>query len=135
TGTVTEGRIELSALSDGEGIEPLHEAESDLQRVLAAALRASPQIPEDWSRADPTDAALWRGARRVTVSALDGCAGWRRVSELPFEAGRGYHAVVGNHPGGMRLSVKGAPELLLERCVRWRRGDQECELDSQLRAR
>lgn len=134
TGTVTEGRIELSALSDGERLEPLHLADPDRQLVLAAALRASPQVPEDWSRADPTDAALWRGARRISVSALDGCPDWRRMNELPFEAGRGYHAVVGNHPGGARLSIKGAPELLLERCVRWRRGAQERELDSQLRA-
>lgn len=135
TGTVTEGRIELAALSDGEVLEPLHEAATQRQRVLGAALRACPQSPTDWSRADPTDAALWRGARRSAVSALDGCPGWRRVSELPFEAGRGYHAVVGSYAEGMLLSVKGAPEVLLERCIRWRIDGEERELDTQLRGR
>src|SRR5690606_29872402 len=48
TGTVTEGRIELAALSDGEVLEPLHEAATQRQRVLGAALRACPQSPTDW---------------------------------------------------------------------------------------
>jgi len=132
TGTVTEGRIELAALSDGELLEPLAEAAPERRRVLGAALRASPQAPGDWSRSDPTDVALWRGARRLDISPLDGCPGWRRVSELPFEAGRGYHAVVGHGAAGMMLSVKGAPEVLLERCVRWRTADGERELDAEL---
>jgi cation-transporting ATPase I len=40
---------------------------------------------------------------------------------LPFEPARGYHAVLGRTPDGQRLSVKGAPEIVLERCTGWRR--------------
>jgi len=42
------------------------------------------------------------------------------LSELAFEPARGYHAVVGDSPSGSRVSVKGAPEIVLPRCTTWR---------------
>ncbi len=133
TGTVTEGRIELGALSDGEALARLDEARSTHLGVLAAALRASPARPEDWSRSDPTDAALYRGASELSVTPSYDCVEWSRVTELPFEAGRSYHAVVGADGGRWRLSVKGAPEVLLERCTARRRGAVSEGLDASER--
>jgi cation-transporting ATPase I len=134
TGTVTEGRIELGALSDGEELDRLDAVDARRVAVLAAGLRASPARPEDWSRADPTDAALWRGASELSVTPHYDCEGWSRVSELPFEAGRSYHAVVGSHGGSWRLSAKGAPEVLLERCSAWRKNGSYVAIDAALRA-
>jgi len=131
TGTVTEGRIELGSVSDGKLEEPIVELTAARREVLAAALRATPDPRHAEARSDPTDAALLRAAGVVMVRAGFGAEGWQRASELPFEAGRGYHAVLGHIDGGSLLSVKGAPEAILPRCTRWGRGDQRAPLDEE----
>ena len=47
--------------------------------------------------------------------------GWTLLRDLPFEPGRGFHAVLGATPAGRLISVKGAPEVVLPRCTGWRR--------------
>ena len=69
------------------------------------------------------------------------------MTELPFEANRGVHTVLGRvngrdfarlsakHAGDRlrrprnMLSVKGAPEAVLSGCVRWRPDDETVEFD------
>lgn len=131
TGTVTQGRIELSTLSDGNVEEPLTDLAAPRVRVLAAALRATPDAFTSPERLDPTDAALLRASKKAGVAGHYGCDGFRYESELPFEAGRGYHAVLGRFSGGRVLSVKGAPEVVLQHCTRYRRGDERLALDSE----
>jgi len=129
TGTVTEGRIELSDVSDGTEVDPIESLSGSRAHVLAAALRATPELRQSGAQADPTDAALLRGAARNALGPQYGQDGWRRRSELSFEAGRGYHAVVADTAQGSVLSVKGAPEAILPHCTRWRRGTQHVALD------
>jgi cation-transporting P-type ATPase I len=129
TGTVTEGRIELSDISDGSEEDPIESLSGSRVHVLAAALRATPDLRQSGAQADPTDAALLRGAAKNALTPQYGHDGWRRRSELSFEAGRGYHAVVGDVEQGSLLSVKGAPETILPHCTRWRRGTQHAALD------
>jgi len=78
----------------------------------------------------PTDRAVIDGAHAAGVTAGMGAAGWRVDTELPFEPSRGYHAVVGRLRGGRRLAVKGAPEVVLPRCMRWRRAQGAIPLDA-----
>ncbi|MFD0891397.1 HAD family hydrolase, partial [Streptosporangium algeriense] len=54
---------------------------------------------------------------RLDVTPQEGLGVWSRVDELPFEPGRGYHAVLGLGPSGHVLSVKGAPEIVLTGCA------------------
>ncbi|MFO0567262.1 MAG: HAD-IC family P-type ATPase [Polyangiaceae bacterium] len=117
TGTVTEGRIELVFVSDGVHEEAADSLTPTGLRVLAAALRATPEL-ERSAAFDPLDAALHRAADGYTLRAGYGADGWRRSSELPFEAGRGYHAVSGEAAHERWLSVKGAPEVILPSCTR-----------------
>jgi cation-transporting ATPase I len=131
TGTVTLGRIELSSVSDGVREEAREELKAGRLRVLAAALRAAPDPRHTLSHGDPTDAALLRSAARLATRAEYGCPGWRPLSELSFEAGRGYHAVLGTSEQGSVLSVKGAPEVILPRCSRWFRGRRAVSVDAQ----
>jgi len=121
TGTVTEGAITLGLISDGSNSERFslaskNELEQELARVLATSLRASPPRPSDLSRADPVEIALWRAAEGRGVTAADEADGWQRLAEITFDASRGYHAVLGATAEGKRISVKGAPEALLELC-------------------
>jgi cation-transporting ATPase I len=61
--------------------------------------------------------------------------GWQRLDELPFEPARGYHAVVGRVSDGARLSVKGAPEVVIPRCRRWAGPTAEVVLDAGVQRR
>src|SRR5690606_17047092 len=96
--------------------------------------------------AQQTDRAIIAGARRIGIpvpalemeaTAADSSGdatsagssgnggspasdGWQPVGVLPFESSRGYHATAGRTPDGMLLSVKGAPEPILEYCTRRR---------------
>ncbi|WP_182897958.1 HAD-IC family P-type ATPase [Microbispora sp. H10830] len=117
TGTLTEGRISLRHLSDGRAGRPVEEADTGLRRVLAAAVRASPKSGGGRVIAHPTDRAVLDGAHRLDVTPQEGFESWERVDEMPFEPGRGYHAVLGRTEHGHLLSVKGAPEIVLTHCT------------------
>lgn len=121
TGTITEGRIALRSVHDGVGEQRADALDEHGRRVLAAALRSTAEVPDGaaGSSADPIDVALIRGAAAAGVCASEECTGWERMSELPFEAGRSYHAVLANTSFGALLGVKGAPEVILPRCGRW----------------
>jgi cation-transporting ATPase I len=127
TGTLTEGRIELVAASDGTTLQNFPELDAVTLPVLGAALRAS--ADRDGRTFDPTEQALYRGADRLDVHADYACPGFRRAFEISFEAGRGYHATVGECEAGLVLDVKGAPEVVLPRCTGVRQGGQRVALD------
>jgi cation-transporting ATPase I len=129
TGTLTEGRIQLLAVSDGRGhrdvadsLEPRH------RRVLASGLRASPIPTGDGTFLHPTDQAVVTGAEDLGVRPDERASKWRSIRELPFESERGFHAVLGDTSSGHLLSVKGAPEIVLPRCVSWLRNGRATTL-------
>ncbi len=133
TGTLTEGRIELGSISEGTSDAPAVYGENE-HLLLAAALRAAPEQRVGGSRADPTDAALYRAAESLGVRALDGGGGWLRLRELPFEFERGYQVVLGETREGALLSVKGAPERLISHVTQLRRAGDNVDVDDAGRA-
>ena len=67
---------------------------------------------------EPTEAALCT-ACQVPKEALE--ARWPREGEIPFSSARKRMATFHRRPGGgYRVIVKGAPDLLVERCSRLR---------------
>ena len=93
---------------------------SPQRQVLAAALRATPQPRRGRKTEHMTDEAVTVAAAGGQVTRGNGYPGWRRVAALPFEPSRSYHATLGDTRNGTLLSVKGAPEVILPRCARWR---------------
>ncbi|HVM64787.1 MAG TPA: HAD-IC family P-type ATPase, partial [Acidimicrobiales bacterium] len=85
TGTLTVGRLEVKAVSDLETDADVPDLSTSHERVLGAAIRATPQPAEGMGMAHPTDAAIVRGGEATQVGEHTGQAGWRRVDELPFE--------------------------------------------------
>ncbi|MET7402282.1 HAD-IC family P-type ATPase [Dactylosporangium sp. NPDC005572] len=120
TGTLTEGRIALRSVSDGRSRLPLDRLTPRHREILAAALRASPAPNGGGALPHPTDQAVVTGAATAGVGTDEAADGWRSVRELPFEPVRGFHAVLGAADAGQVISVKGAPEITLPRCVSWR---------------
>ncbi|MDQ3932804.1 MAG: cation-transporting P-type ATPase, partial [Actinomycetota bacterium] len=157
TGTLTEGRLDLRAVSDGSVEEPLDKLSETRRRVLAAGLRATPAERSNRPNSGgvsgetseilphPTDQVIIRGARMAGVRIDEGAENWQRRGELPFEPARGYHATVGQaeHSSASSdesaertlLSVKGAPEVILPRCTRRLEDGRTRPLDPATRRR
>lgn len=118
TGTLTEGSIRLRSISDGLREEACERLGQSGREILTTALRATPEAMPGENLPHFTDRALVEGARQTAVGRG---ATWQPLAELPFEPGRGFHAVVGHVGTGFMLCVKGAPEVILPRCTTWAR--------------
>ena len=136
TGTLTEGKIVLHGLAEDGRDARVDDGELPpwALGLLAAALRGSPGASERGELPHPTDRAVVDSGARLGVTTAHELPGWRRLHELPFEPGRGYHAVLGVASTGLWLSVKGAPEVLLPRCTRRIIGGEVTALDEASRA-
>jgi Ca2+-transporting ATPase len=62
---------------------------------------------------DPTEGALLVLAEKAGVTA-----DWPRLAELPFDSARKFMVSIHRAPDGLRLLVKGAPDVVLTRCRR-----------------
>ncbi|WP_229399048.1 HAD-IC family P-type ATPase [Micromonospora okii] len=125
TGTLTEGQLLLAGVGDAGGTRyaPPDRLDGPLRLTLAAALRATPPAADPDELPQHTDRAVRRGAATAGVDERVGAEGWRAVGGLPFEPSRGYHATIGETGGATLLSVKGAPETVVPRCVARRTDD------------
>lgn len=129
TGTLTEGRLALSAISDGVKLRPTDRLRKRQRRVLAAALRATPRPAPGERLAHLTDRAVVYGGQQFDVDPAHKRPGWWPVASLDFDPSRGYHATLGEvddpkepgeDEGPFRLiSVKGAPEVVIARATSW----------------
>jgi cation-transporting P-type ATPase I len=140
TGTLTEGRVAVAGVSDGRTEVVVDALTDEARRTLLAALRASDQPGDDGRGLDDlqdADQALHRVADRLGLDPDRDLGPWTVVDDLPFEASRGLHAVLGrNGQRGRdhRILVKGAPELLLGSCATWDRDGEVVALDGSARA-
>ena len=136
TGTLTEGRIALVAVSDGTTETPVngHHLSRRARDILAAGLRAAPDSArEDLVHAE--DRALAQQATEAEVAADRDTDDWHRVAELPFEPGRGFHAVLRDNQESALLAVKGAPEVVLARSSSSQNGDRPVRMTAARRRR
>lgn len=117
TGTLTEGRLVLKAIAvDGQtlAIETLSDSG---KQVLMTGLLASPAGTDTLPHM--TDAAVIDGARRHHPDLLQDVSQWQRLHEMPFRSETGFHATLTRCDGVMRVAIKGAPEIVVQRCDRW----------------
>ncbi|GAB3270717.1 cation-translocating P-type ATPase [Sinomonas notoginsengisoli] len=134
TGTLTEGRIRLESATGADGkLDSLHALQTRSRGVVAAGLRATPSARRPL--AHMTDRAISSAAREAGISPDEGAQGWKRLSALPFEPSRSYHATLASTHEGTLLSVKGAPETVLARCTAVRSGNRRRGLDEARRRR
>lgn len=120
TGTLTEGHLELVGITRGSTFmtpDLYAKHESD---VLQSATRAAPDLRFAVSHSDPTDSALFRAAHQEGIITAENPNAWERQAEMPYEPGRGFHAVVGTVHASRSVHVKGAPETVIRMCSHWR---------------
>lgn len=108
TGTLTEGRLVLRevAVPDDDRwcrLPPQAPNTANLLRLAAAAC-PSP------------DGTVVHATDRAVLAAASSPPLGDRLAEMPFETSRGYAATLLRAENGTVLAVKGAPEVLLDRC-------------------
>ena len=131
TGTLTEGRMSVRRLVTteatyevtGGAVEPRGEFLAD---GVAADLRDEPALrtaalcndahlgSDGRFIGDPTEVALLVAALKAGVDT----DAWERDAELPFSSERKRMSVLAHRNGGREVFLKGAPEVVLERCTR-----------------
>lgn len=96
TGTLTEGRLQLAHMAPAAHLD-----EARLLGIAAAASRSDSD--------DPMDRALLAAAAPPPAHSLHTC--------FPFTEDRRREASIWNTPDGLRITVKGAPEVVLGLCA------------------
>jgi len=118
TGTLTRNRMRAEVLWTG-ALEPLDgEPGCALLRALALVNDAAPGA-DGHLVGDPTEVALLEAASQRGADVQMLRRQWPRRGEFPFDSQRKRMATVhALADGGWQACVKGAPEAILERCVR-----------------
>ncbi len=127
TGTLTEGSVKLKRIGDAQSHRTLDEMTSRDAEVLAHAYRATAINGEtedhdaingnEHVEFNLTDQSITEVATELGIDKQHELDSWDVVGEVPFEATRGMHAVVADTNNGRMMSVKGAPEKVLEKCT------------------
>ncbi|MEV4143845.1 HAD-IC family P-type ATPase [Amycolatopsis sp. NPDC049691] len=147
TGTLTLNQMTARSLwhagrryrVSGEGYRPdgtiTAEDESplpDLHDVLAPAALCNDSVVHDGTLVgDPTEGALvtLAGKAGIDITALRQAT--PRVAEIPFDSGHKYMATFHRRGPGVRVCVKGAPDVLLRRATHVRCAEGDRPLDEQ----
>jgi len=145
TGTLTRNEMTVQCVLTPSGIVDLggtptpsaDAAAAEAGGVLVGAAVANNAVLGRGgdARGDPTEVALAVAARR-TADLGDRVDGFTRLAEVPFSSERKLMSVVARdeQSGRLVLFTKGAPDVLLERCVAARRDGDVAPLDGELRS-
>ena len=131
TGYAPEGSFQ----SGGEDFDPA--ARADLMDLLRTALNCNhAHITRDehgrWVRyGEPTEAALLVAAHKAGLGEQDLA---EVEAEIPFNSSRKRMTVIVKSGDRRIAHVKGAPEVILERCTQIQVGDQVLEMNEERRA-
>lgn len=131
TGTLTEGVVSLRCVTDGVDERSVDDLGATGLGILELARRATPLPNGNGPLPHATDRAVYEAATPHELT--DTANGFERIVELPFESRRGFHAVLGRFGDEIQLVVKGAPEVLAERCTTWERDGVAVPIDPEAR--
>ena len=114
TGTLTQNRMTVAELQHDAADEPLL-----IENMAVNATAHIEQAPDEMGMGNPTECALLRHLRRMGHEYLPIRSAVPLISQLSFSTERKYMAtLVESQVSGDRvLHVKGAPEVVLARCV------------------
>ena len=122
-------------LLDGREIDPAED--NDLTEICKAAILCNDasvrEVDGEWRiHGDPTDASLVVLAMKAGLDRADMREKFPRTDVIPFESEHRFMATLQhNHQGHAVIYLKGAPEVVLQRCVQQRRygGDEALDRD------
>ncbi|MDR1943728.1 MAG: calcium-translocating P-type ATPase, PMCA-type [Synergistaceae bacterium] len=123
TGTLTQNRMTLVKAFTSGGIKSLDgELTDPIRRLLELGILCTDGRVElvDGSErhiGDPTETSIVAAALRAGISKDDLAGEKPRVGEIPFDSDRKLMTTVNKAGGKYLVIVKGAPDILFERCV------------------
>ncbi|MDD2955622.1 MAG: HAD-IC family P-type ATPase [Oscillospiraceae bacterium] len=99
--------------------------------------RAQNRSSSSWqTRGEPTETALLIMAAKAQMTAQGLADRYRRIGEIPFDSTRKRMSVTVEGRGGERMVfVKGAPDLILERCAWYQEGGERRLMTPEARRR
>jgi P-type Ca2+ transporter type 2C len=122
---------------DSQPLDP--HGDPTLERLLVAGALCNDsrlvQANGAWHvKGDPTEGAMVVSAAKARLDVDELRRVWPRVGEIPFESERKRMSTVHRDAEGSPIAyVKGAPELLLERCTHWERQGRREPLTAEIR--
>lgn len=120
TGTLTQNRMTVQELWTPAGG---HRRDALLAGCLCSDARLEWKAGAPTAVGDPTEGALVVAAAREGVDQEKEEQNWPRTADLPFDSGRKLMSTIhAREDGSWTVFVKGAPDILLERCVAGPRG-------------
>jgi len=136
------GYAPIGAVRVAGGAQPEGPLRVELERALAVADRANNAVLQErdgqWSiQGDPTEGALVVAARKAGLEAEALGGRWERVAEVPFSSERKLMSTVHSdvrNEAHLLVFTKGAPDVLLARCVREQVGAETRPLTDERRA-
>ncbi|MFN0206504.1 MAG: cation-translocating P-type ATPase [Planctomycetota bacterium] len=135
TGTITKNELSVRAVSVGDnhsieiGESNLFAEDPGVRGVLGAAAACS-NVRDGNAGTDPTEIAIVQGARRAGWDDTEIDRAYPRISEAPFDSDRRRMSTLHRSRDGGVLFVKGAHEVLLDRCRRVMLQNGEAALDT-----
>jgi Ca2+-transporting ATPase len=111
--------------ADSKPVDPT--GDPTLKRLLMSGMLCNDanlvQANGAWRiKGDPTEGAFVVAAAKAKLDIAETRKCWTRIGEIPFESERKRMSTVHQPPEGEPFAcVKGAPELVLERCTHWER--------------
>ncbi len=113
------GNVEARVTTES-GSAPLESEKTRLEVLTRTSLicnEAAARLQDGrWQfSGDAVDVAFWDLAVRLKID-LEAVIKIKKIGEIPYESERSYAAAFFLENGAIRVAVKGAPEVLLERC-------------------
>lgn len=104
---------------DGTRLTELPAALHDLLTIAILCNDAVVRLEQNiWTiTGDPTEAAMLAAAEKADLSSQDFRANYTRLDVIPFESESKFMATLNTIDGQTHILLKGAPEIVLERCT------------------
>ena len=117
TGTLTQNQMTAEKFI-GADQTPVFDHESALQQALgnALALNNNVIVNTGTPSGEPTELALFNAARKFGFDKKDLELKMPRLAELAFDSTRKQMSTLHQHPDGVIVYIKGAPENILKQC-------------------
>jgi len=119
TGTLTQNKMTVVQLCDNTGeLGQASTKAKDLLRLAALCCNAeiTPKRLGQTYIGDPTEMAIIEAASRGRIAVMQDRKNFARVHEVPFDSTRKRMSVICRRNTGLQMIVKGAPDVLLQRC-------------------
>ncbi|HEX6310219.1 MAG TPA: cation-translocating P-type ATPase [Acidimicrobiia bacterium] len=118
TGTLTRNEMGVQRVLTAAGDEEVAELDGEMRDAYArvASLCSDAHTGDEGEAGDPIEIALLRSVESAGVDPAVVRGRYRRVDELAFDATRKRMATLDEGDGALRMSVKGAPEVMAPRC-------------------